>query len=205
MSPILSVNNERNQALRNSVLSGYRGLRTSICDSFSDDYNRIFIKFYLTATATFRNSVRLSSGPMSITCRNPIFRLSIVKIVLLGASKQVITVYTSGVIAMVKNWSRRPLIVGKKEPETASSKGSWLITGGEPSIAPQVHRPNPLPASSFWAIAGRLVNKTPKSLNLSIRQVGWCKIDLNHIVKLILSDLVGLRGVKRVPQAAIIT
>jgi hypothetical protein len=62
----------------------------------------------------------------------------------------------------------------------------------------------PLPAISGWAKPFSLIYSRPKTIQLFWCKRKWYRIELTHVVKIILSDVLGLRGAfSASPQAVL--
>ena len=131
------------------------------------------------------------------------FSLCVERVIPNGSVKQMIGAATRWIITRMTGEMVRPSAIQKVKNESGGAKLS--SSDDHDAVSQSTSGMLPFPAITIWPLIRLAANSGPEHQNIEVRKIGWCKIGFSHFLKISFRDVVGLRGVKSVPQAAIIT
>ncbi len=198
MRPDFVQHNETNETARHSVFTNHDGLSLSATNSLADFQNRLLRQFGLPIPLrASKDSLGAPFGVVAGSSWQSSFFFSVLHVHLAITFKKMRRIAARWIIAMMQNRCLRPLFTCQ---EKGNSRRYEVSRFTMPDVENKVPIPFlaslslPFPTVSLRALAFTLVNVFPKPRNINIGKNGWCKIDFKHVVKAVLSDVLGLNG-----------
>lgn len=206
MLPDFVVDDKANQLFTNAVIDCQSFLKCSCSPLLTYFLYFKFSQFSTPTDTTTRNGFRSCSHPMVIPTRESAFFFCVVVVAIVITFKQVLRIATRWIIAMMQYQLCGPISVSQEKGDSGRfhvPPCSISETNSKVPVTTQIAFLLPFPTVSIWPLAESFVDMTPKTQNVFLAERWWYRIDFRHIVKIILSDVLGLWGVNSVPQAVL--